>query len=643
MYQAIVFFPLLGALIAGLFGRVIGDRQSEIITTALLVLSALMSCVAFVDVGLNGENKTVQVLQWIHSGTLNIDWVLRIDTLTAVMLVVVTCVSSMVHVYSIGYMSHDTSRARFFSYLSLFTFMMLVLVTADNFVQLFFGWEGVGLASYLLIGFWFKKPSANAAAIKAFVVNRVGDFGLILGMAAIYFTVGSLEFDSVFAAANALAAGQLEFLGLTLPALTTICLLLFMGAMGKSAQFLLHTWLPDAMEGPTPVSALIHAATMVTAGIFLVARCSPLFELSSTALAVVTVVGAVTAFFAATVGLVQNDIKRVIAYSTCSQLGYMFVALGVGAYQAAMFHLFTHAFFKALLFLGAGSVIHAMQDEQDMRKMGGLRTLVPASWFVMIIGTLALTGFPLTAGFFSKDAIVEAAYAAQIGPHMFAFSLLVVAALFTSFYSWRLIFLTFYGLPRCSNETLAHVHESPPVMLVPLIILALGALCAGFTFYDYFIGDGQAVFWGGSIFTAAENNVLRDLHEVPRWVKLSPLVMMLAGFTLAWVMYIRRPTLPARFATEHDMIYMFLLNKWYIDEIYNFIFVRPVKWLARLFWKGGDGAVIDGFGPDGIAASVLYFTRRAVSLQTGFVYHYAFAMLLGIAGLVSWFMLTGGQ
>ncbi|HCL49242.1 MAG TPA: NADH-quinone oxidoreductase subunit L, partial [Rhodobiaceae bacterium] len=458
-YHAIVFFPLIGAAIAGLFGRLIGDRQAEYVTTGLLILSALLSCISLINIGMDGGTQKIMVLNWISSGGLDIDWVLRIDALTAVMLVVITGVSSLVHVYSIGYMSHDPHRARFFAYLSLFTFMMLMLVTADNFLQLFFGWEGVGLASYLLIGFWFKKASANAAAIKAFVVNRVGDFGLILGMAAIYFSVGSLQFDTVFASAEALAQGEFDFLGMTVPMLTTICLLLFMGAMGKSAQFLLHTWLPDAMEGPTPVSALIHAATMVTAGVFLVARCSPLFELSQTALNVVIVVGGITAFFAATVGLVQNDIKRVIAYSTCSQLGYMFVALGIGAYQAAMFHLFTHAFFKALLFLGAGSVIHAMGDEQDMRKMGGLRQLIPATFFMMLIGTIALTGFPLTAGYYSKDAIIEGAFAAQAAPHMFGFAMLVIAAFFTSFYSWRLMFMTFFGVSRASNETLSHVHE----------------------------------------------------------------------------------------------------------------------------------------------------------------------------------------
>ena len=641
-YHAIVFFPLIGAAIAGLFGRVIGDRAAEYVTTGLLILSAILSCISLINVGLAGDTQKVMVLDWIRSGGLDIDWVLRIDTLTAVMLVVVTGVSSLVHVYSIGYMSHDPHRARFFAYLSLFTFMMLMLVTADNFLQLFFGWEGVGLASYLLIGFWFKKASANAAAIKAFVVNRVGDFGLILGMAAIYFSVGSLQFDAVFASAEALAGGQFDFLGMTVPMLTTICLLLFMGAMGKSAQFLLHTWLPDAMEGPTPVSALIHAATMVTAGVFLVARCSPLFELSPTALNVVVVVGALTAFFAATVGLVQNDIKRVIAYSTCSQLGYMFVGLGIGAYQAAMFHLFTHAFFKALLFLGAGSVIHAMGDEQDMRKMGGLRQLIPATFLMMFIGTIALTGFPLTAGYYSKDAIIEGAFAASAAPHMFAFVLLVVAAFFTSFYSWRLMFMTFFGTARCSNETLSHVHESPPVMLIPLVILSFGALFAGAVFAGLFVGGEQTGFWAGSIFTAADNQILVELKQVPSWVVLSPLIMMISGFVLAWVMYIYRPAWPGEIAEQHDLVYKFLLNKWYFDEIYDFIFVRPAKWLARLFWKGGDGYVIDGFGPDGIAANVLRVTHRMVALQTGYVYHYAFVMLLGVAGFVSWLMLTGG-
>lgn len=643
MFKAIIFLPLIGAIIAGLFGRYIGARASEIVTSSFLVVAAILSCIGFYEVTVLGQSQTLHLLSWISSGSLEINWMLRIDSLTAVMLVVVTGVSALVHIYSIGYMHDDPYRPRFFAYLSLFTFMMLALVTADNFVQLFFGWEGVGLASYLLIGFYFQKSSANAAAIKAFVVNRVGDFGLILGMAAIYLTTDTLSFDGVFEAREALAAGKFEFLGFTLPVLDTICLLLFMGAMGKSAQFLLHTWLPDAMEGPTPVSALIHAATMVTAGVFLVARCSPLFELSPTALTVITVVGAITAFFAATIGLVQNDIKRVIAYSTCSQLGYMFVALGLGAYQVAMFHLFTHAFFKALLFLGAGSVIHAMHHEQDMRNMGGLRQLIPLTWILMIIGTIALTGFPLTAGYFSKDAIIEAAFAGVIGPHMFAFTLLVVAAGFTSFYSWRLIFLTFHGVPRCSNDTLSHVHEAPAVMSVPLILLSLGALFAGAIFASSFIGDGQGAFWQGAIFTLPDNQILQELHHVPALVKYAPLIMMLLGLVSAWYFYIRRPDLPPKIAESQVLLYQFLLNKWYFDEIYDFLFVRPVRWLGRIFWKGGDGAIIDGLGPDGVSRVVIQATGRFVKVQTGFLYHYAFVMLLGIAGFVSWFLMSGGH
>ena len=642
MSTAIVFLPLIGAIIAGLFGRLIGARASELVTCGLMVSAAVLSGAVFADVLFNGP-QTVQVLDWIKSGSFEANWTLRVDMLTAVMFVVVNGVSSLVHIYSVGYMSHDAHRPRFFAYLSLFTFAMLTLVTADNFLQLFFGWEGVGLASYLLIGFWFKKPSANAAAIKAFVVNRVGDFGLILGLGALYFTVGSIHFDDAFAAAPVLAEGTFQFLGFTVPVLTTICLLLFMGAMGKSAQFLLHTWLPDAMEGPTPVSALIHAATMVTAGVFLVARCSPLFELSPTALGVVTIFGAITAFFAATVGLVQNDIKRVIAYSTCSQLGYMFVALGIGAYQVAIFHLFTHAFFKALLFLGAGSVIHAMSDEQDMRNMGGLREMIPFTWLLMLIGTLALTGFPLTAGYYSKDAIIEAAFAANGTGHMFGFVLLVVAALFTSFYSWRLMFMTFHGKTRLTSDQLSHVHESPAVMMVPLILLAVGALGAGMAFKSLFIGDGQLGFWGAAIFTNPENTILVDLKLVPKIVIYAPLISMILGFITAWYFYIKRPDVPVQLAKEQDILYRFLLNKWYFDELYDVIFVRPAKWLARQFWKVGDGLLIDGFGPDGVAAQVQRMTQRIVKLQSGYVYHYAFAMLLGVAGLASWFMLTGGH
>ncbi|RWK55299.1 NADH-quinone oxidoreductase subunit L [Mesorhizobium sp.] len=657
MYQAIVFLPLLGFLIVGLFGTSLGAKASEYITSGLLVISAVLSWVAFFAVGFGeGEVFTVPVLRWIQSGGLEAAWALRIDTLTVVMLVVVNTVSALVHIYSIGYMHHDPNRPRFFAYLSLFTFAMLMLVTADNLVQMFFGWEGVGLASYLLIGFWYKKPSANAAAIKAFVVNRVGDFGFALGIFGVFVLFGSVNLGTIFANAATFipaegaseGAAVLTFLGYALDkqaAMTVVCLLLFMGAMGKSAQVPLHTWLPDAMEGPTPVSALIHAATMVTAGVFMLARLSPLFELSHTALIVVTFIGTFTAFFAATVGLVQNDIKRVIAYSTCSQLGYMFVALGVGAYGAAIFHLFTHAFFKALLFLGSGSVIHAVSDEQDMRRMGGLRTLIPKTYWMMVIGTLALTGVGIpvtvigTAGFFSKDAIIESAFAAHNPVAGLAFVLLVVAACFTSFYSWRLIFMTFHGQPRASHEVMHHVHESPPVMLVPLYILAAGALFAGVIFHGAFIGEGYAEFWKASLFTLPENHILHDIHEVPFWVKLAPFFAMLIGFAIAWQFYIRAPEMPKNLAAQHRGLYAFLLNKWYFDELFDFLFVRPAKRLGHFLWKTGDGTVIDGLGPDGVSARVIDVTNRVVKLQTGYLYHYAFAMLIGVAAFVTWMML----
>ena len=682
MYHAIVFLPLIGALIAGLAGNSIGAKASEYITSGIMVFVAILSWIAFFTVGLSDEPAfTVNVMRWIQTGALDISWAFRIDTLTVVMLVVVNTVSSLVHVYSIGYMHHDPHRPRFFAYLSLFTFAMLMLVTSDNLVQMFFGWEGFGLASYLLIGFWFKKPSANAAAMKAFIVNRVGDFGFALGIFGLFVLFGSVNLGVIFAnAASYLPAGEahgaaeaageaasamdsetvLTFLGYHLDkahALTVICLLLFMGAMGKSAQFLLHTWLPDAMEGPTPVSALIHAATMVTAGVFMVARMSPLFELSHTALTVVTVVGAITAFFAATVGLVQNDIKRVIAYSTCSQLGYMFVALGVGAYGAGVFHLFTHAFFKALLFLGAGSVIHAVSDEQDMRKMGGLRKHIPMTYWMMIIGTLALTGVGIpgtlfgTAGFFSKDAIIESAYVGENAAAGFAFGLLVIAALFTSFYSWRLIFMTFHGKPRASADVMHHVHESPPVMLVPLYVLATGALLAGLIFHDFFIGHAAEAadhaagwyneFWRGALFAGPENKILEEFHHVPWAVKLSPFIVMLLGLVTAWYMYIRSPQTPKALAAQHEVLYKFLLNKWYFDELYDFLFVKPAMRLGTFLWKWGDGWLIDGFGPNGVASRVRQVTGRVVKLQTGYLYHYAFAMLIGVAALVTWMMLGG--
>ncbi len=657
MYQAIVFLPLIGFLVAGLFGTAIGARASELVTSGLLVISAVLSWVAFFSIGFSEtETFTVPLLRWIQSGGLDAAWALRIDTLTVVMLVVVNTVSALVHIYSIGYMHHDPHRPRFFAYLSLFTFAMLMLVTSDNLVQMFFGWEGVGLASYLLIGFWYKKPSANAAAMKAFIVNRVGDFGFLLGLFGVFVLFGSVNFPTIFAgAANYLPAEGaadadtvLTFLGFSLDktaAMTIVCLLLFMGAMGKSAQVPLHTWLPDAMEGPTPVSALIHAATMVTAGVFMLARLSPLFELSHSALTVVTFIGATTAFFAATVGLVQNDIKRVIAYSTCSQLGYMFVALGVGAYGAAVFHLFTHAFFKALLFLGSGSVIHAMSDEQDMRSMGGLRKLIPSTYWMMIVGTIALTGLGIpatvigTAGFFSKDAIVESAFVGHNAVAGFAFALLVIAACFTSFYSWRLIFMTFHGKSRASEEVLHHVHESPPVMLVPLYILAVGALFAGFAFHEQFIGEAYEAFWKTALFTSADNHILHEMHDVPMWVKMSPFVAMVVGFLLSYQFYIRSPETPKRLAAQHRGLYRFLLNKWYFDELFDFLFVRPAKALGRFLWKTGDGKIIDGLGPDGISARVVDVTQRVVKLQSGYLYHYAFAMLIGVAALATWMML----
>jgi NADH-quinone oxidoreductase subunit L len=642
IYHAIVFLPILGALIAGFLGRAIGARASEIITTLFVGIAAALSWVALFQVGFNGETARVPVLRWVTSGELDVSWALRIDTLTAVMLVVVNTVSFLVHLYSIGYMHEDDSRPRFFAYLSMFTFAMLALVTSDNFLQLFFGWEGVGLASYLLIGFWYLKPEANAAAIKAFVVNRIGDFGFALGIFGTFAVFGTIGFDAVFRAAPSVAGKPMEFLGYQLDTLTVLCLLLFMGAMGKSAQFLLHTWLPDAMEGPTPVSALIHAATMVTAGVFMVARLSPMFELAPFALQVVTLVGAVTAFFAATVGLVQNDIKRVVAYSTCSQLGYMFVACGVGAYSAGIFHLFTHAFFKALLFLGAGSVIHAMHHEQDMRKMGGLASKVRITWIVMLIGTLSLTGVGIPhmigfAGFHSKDAIIEAAFAAHT-PANYAFWLLVIAAFMTAFYSWRLIFMTFHGPTRADHHTYDHAHESPWVMLVPLLLLAAGAVAAGYAFKAFFIGDAYGDFWRASLLEGPNNHIRHAMHEIPGWVGWAPFWAMIAGFALSYLYYILVPSLPAITARIFEPVYLFLLNKWYFDELYDFLFVRPAFWLGRLLWKQGDGTIIDGLGPDNVAARVLWTTGRVVKLQTGYVYHYAFAMLIGVALIVTFFM-----
>jgi NADH-quinone oxidoreductase subunit L len=618
-----------------------GSRAAELITTGLLLAAAALSWVALVDVGFMHHDVRIALFPWISSGDLQVAWSLRVDTLTAVMLVVVNTISSLVHLYSIGYMDEDPNRPRFFSYLSLFTFAMLMLVTADNLVQLFFGWEGVGLASYLLIGFWYHKPSANAAAIKAFIVNRVGDFGFALGIFAIFMLIGSTDLDTIFAGAPGLTGKTINFLGWHADALTLTCLLLFMGAMGKSAQFLLHTWLPDAMEGPTPVSALIHAATMVTAGVFMVARLSPLFELAPNAQAVVMFFGATTAFFAATVGLVQNDIKRIVAYSTCSQLGYMFVAMGAGAYSVGIFHLFTHAFFKALLFLGSGSVIYAMHHEQDIRNMGGLKDRIPYTYIVMVIGTLALTGFPLTAGYFSKDAIIESAYASHNPLAYYGFLMTVVAAGLTSFYSWRLIFKTFHGEPHDQQHYEA-AHEAPLWMLISIGVLAAGSLLAGFPFKELFAGHGVQEFFRESL--KMNPHIIEEMHHIPASVAFLPTVMMAAGFLVSWLFYIRRPYLPVEFAKQQPLLYQFLLNKWYFDELYDLVFVRPAKWIGRFLWKVGDGYIIDGFGPDGVSARVLDVTRNVVKLQTGYLYHYAFAMLIGVAGLITWFMFgLGGQ
>jgi NADH-quinone oxidoreductase subunit L len=688
MIQAIVFLPLIGAILAGvisIYGAharnpsgdtvehhddahgadahtsdahhedtddhghddhaveppAAGSRAAELITTGLLLVACGLSWMALVDVGFLHHDARIALFPWINSGDLQVMWALRVDTLTAVMLVVVTTISSLVHFYSIGYMDEDPYRPRFFSYLSLFTFAMLMLVTSDNLVQLFFGWEGVGLMSYLLIGFWYLKPSANAAAIKAFIVNRVGDFGFSLGIFAVFALIGSTDFETIFAGAPALTGKTIDFFGWHADALTLTCCLLFMGAMGKSAQFLLHTWLPDAMEGPTPVSALIHAATMVTAGVFMVARLSPLFELAPTAQAVVMFFGATTAFFAATVGLVQNDIKRIVAYSTCSQLGYMFVAMGAGAYSVGMFHLFTHAFFKALLFLGSGSVIYAMHHEQDIRNMGGLWRKIPYTFTVMCVGTLALTGFPLTAGYFSKDAIIESAYASHNPLAFYGFLMTVVAAGLTSFYSWRLIFKTFFGEPH-DPEHYEAAHESPLWMLIPIGVLAVGSIFAGFPFKELFAGNSVEDFFRESV--KMHPHIIEDMEGVSEWIKILPTVMMAVGAYIAYVFYIRRPYLPVELAEQQPLLYRFLLNKWYFDELYDLIFVRPTKRIGRFLWKVGDGYIIDGFGPDGVSAWVLDVTRNVVKLQTGYLYHYAFAMMIGVAGLITWFMFGfGGQ
>ncbi len=639
----ILLAPLLGATIAGFFGRFIGNTASQWVTCAGLALACLLSWILFIDVAIQGgANYTLQILPWIASGDFIVNWSMRIDTLSSIMFIVVTSVSFLVHVYSIGYMHHDPHVPRFMAYLSLFTFMMLMLVSADDLVQLFFGWEGVGLASYLLIGFWFKKASANAASIKAFLVNRIGDIGFALGIFVIFWFTGSVQFDAVFAAVPALLGDNFLFLGWEISVITTMALLLFIGAMGKSAQFGLHVWLPDAMEGPTPVSALIHAATMVTAGVFMLARVSPLLEYSDTALNIIALTGAATAFFAATVGLTQNDIKRVIAYSTCSQLGYMVFAIGVSAYPAAMFHLTTHAFFKALLFLGAGSVIHAMSDEQDMRKMGGIYKMIPFTYFMMWIGSLALAGVPFFAGYYSKDIILEAAFGAHSTVGLIAFALGIAAALMTAFYSWRLILMTFHGNIRADEKVIAHVHESPYVMTVPLGLLALGAIISGFLLYPYFVGDDMMNFWGDSILILDSHQALEAAHHSPLWVKLLPIVVGLLGIALAYYIYASgKQTRAATMARILRPFYALSYNKWYIDELYNVIFIRPTMRLGLRFWQQGDRDTIDRLGPDGISKLSYRSGQVLGSLQSGYLYHYAFAMLIGVALLVSLYLWHG--
>jgi NADH-quinone oxidoreductase subunit L len=654
MYQAIVFLPLLGAILAGIIALAgaharfpggppapatdghghaaalahalapaahgheereppaAGSRSAELITTTLLFISMVLSWIALWRVGFGHQDARDAVMPFIVSGDLKVEWTVRADALTSVMLVVVTTVSALVHLYSIGYMEEDPYQPRFFAYLSMFTFAMLMLVTADNLVQMFFGWEGVGLASYLLIGFWYHKPEANAAAIKAFIVNRIGDFGFALGIFAVFMMTGAVDFDTIFAQAPALTGKTIHLLYWDFDALTLICLLLFMGAMGKSAQFLLHTWLPDAMEGPTPVSALIHAATMVTAGVFMVARLSPLFELSDGARVFVTVIGATTA---------------------------MFAAMGVGAYSVGMYHLFTHAFFKALLFLGSGSVITAMHHEQDIRMMGGLRTKIPFTYAMMVVGTLALTGFPLTAGYFSKDAIIEAAHASHNSAALYAYLMTLIAAGLTAFYSWRLVLKTFHGRPHDAAH-LEAAHESPRSMLIPLFVLAVGSILAGYPFYQVFVGAGVEDFFRESLKLNPE--ILEEMHHTDTAIALLPTVMMVVGFGVAWLFYIRRPDIPVELARQQELLYKFLLNKWYFDEIYDFLIVHPTLWLGRLLWKGGDGWLIDGFGPDGVSAWVIDVTRNVVRLQTGYMYHYAFAMLIGVAAFITWFMFAAG-
>jgi len=636
MEISILFLPLVASIIAGFFGKYIGDRNSEYVTSSLVSISALLSIFVLYQVIVNQYEENIVIATWINSGSLDVNWSMLIDPLSAVMLVVVTSVSSLVHIYSIGYMSHDPHKPRFMAYLSLFTFAMLMLVTSDNFIQLFFGWEGVGLCSYFLIGFWFKKESANAAAIKAFVVNRVGDFGFALGIFLIFYLFGTVNYSEVFQQIPTVGDKNLSFLGFKIKAIDLICLLLFIGAMGKSAQILLHTWLPDAMEGPTPVSALIHAATMVTAGVFLVVRCSPIYEYSPLILNLITIVGMTTAFFAATVALVQTDIKKIIAYSTCSQLGYMFFAAGVGAYNVAMFHLFTHAFFKALLFLGSGSVIHAFKDEQNINNMGGVWKKLPYTYALMIIGTLALTGFPFLSGFYSKDAIIEFAYLRGNTTGYYAAGIGIFTAFLTSIYSWRLIFKTFHGQYNNKKIDIKETHESPLVMLIPLVILAIGAIFAGFLFKDLFIGHGEeSNFWSQSI------KFLEPLstEHPPTWFLLLTPCLVLLSIPIAYYFFVKNKQLPDQIANNNKPLYNFLINKWYFDELYEVIFIKPCKKIGLFLWKFCDGKLIDGFGPDGISSFIKKCSIKANKFQSGFIYQYAFVMLLGFSALLTFLII----
>ena len=637
MELSIIFLPLIASIISGFFGRFIGDRNSEIVTSLLVSISAILSIYVFYEVVVNNYQENIVIAKWINSGSLDVNWSMNIDPLSSVMLVVVTLVSSLVHVYSIGYMSHDPYKPRFMAYLSLFTFAMLMLVTSDNFIQLFFGWEGVGLCSYFLIGFWFKKESANTAAIKAFVVNRVGDFGFALGIFLIFYLFGTVNYNEVFQQIPTITDTNLNFLGIEVGAINLICFLLFIGAMGKSAQILLHTWLPDAMEGPTPVSALIHAATMVTAGVFLVVRCSPIYEYSPIILNLITIIGMTTAFFAATVALVQTDIKKIIAYSTCSQLGYMFFAAGVGAYNVAMFHLFTHAFFKALLFLGSGSVIHAFKDEQNINNMGAVWKKLPYTYALMIIGTLALTGFPFLSGFYSKDAIIEFAYLKGNTVGYYAAGVGVFTAFLTAIYSWRLIFKTFHGEYNNKSIKIEETHESPLIMLIPLIILSIGAIFAGFIFKDLFISLGdQNNFWAQSILFLEP---LSTEHP-PTWFLLLTPILVLISIPIAFYLFVKNKSIPEQIVKINRPLYEFLVNKWYFDELYDYIIVKPSQKIGLFLWKVCDVKIIDGFGPDGISMLIKKISQKANKFQSGFIYQYAFVMLLGFSALLTYLIIN---